>query len=219
MDASLGVDGNLARVCKYNAGGADGRERTAVSDDARADCRRRVVSGAADNRCAGRKSGRFRGLRRDRTGDLRAFIDRCEQGLVDAELLEHLVAPAAVGDIQQTHAGRVRNLGGELAGQAVADEILREKDVTALFIDLRLVVAHPKNLGGGPAGERRIGGQLNQTVLADLLVDLVALLAGALVAPDDAAAQNLALAIQHDQTVHLSGQTDAADLGRIRACL
>ena len=91
--------------------------------------------------------------------------------------------------------------------------------MAALRVDLRLVVAHPENLGGRESRQRRVRGDLNQTLRADLLRDFVALGGGALVTPDDGTAQNLAVFIEHDKAVHLAGNTESAHKSRIHAGL
>ena len=96
-------------------------------------------------------------------------------------------------------------LGGIIAGQHEADIVLGQQDVAALGVHIRLVIAHPQDLRKGEAGQGGIGGDGDQLFLADLLVDLVALLGGTLVAPDDGGTQDFVVLIQHDQAVHLAG--------------
>ena len=84
--------------------------------------------------------------------------------------------------------------------------------MTALFVHVRLVVPYPQDLCGSPAGERRVSGDLHQLFSAHNTVHFVHFRSGALVAPDDGLPQDVVVLVQHDQTVHLSGNTDALDL-------
>ena len=87
--------------------------------------------------------------------------------------------------------------------------------MAAFRIDLRLMIAHPENFGRSTASQRGVCCDFDQTLCADFFGNFRALRSGSLVAPDDGTAQDLAVFIEHDKTVHLSGQADALDiLGR-----
>ena len=89
----------------------------------------------------------------------------------------------------------------------------------ALSVDLGLMVPDPEDLGGGKAGEGRVGGDLDQPLGAHFLGDLLALGSGALIAPDDGTAQDFAFLIQHHQAVHLTGDAHALDIAAVHAAL
>lgn len=89
-------------------------------------------------------------------------------------------------------------------GEHVAHIVLGQQNVGALGVELGLVVAHPQNLRGGKACQGGVGGDFKQPLLAHPLGDFLALGGGALVAPDDGAAQQVALLVQHHQAVHLA---------------
>ena len=150
-------------------------------------------------------------------GDLAAFVYPGQQGLVDVQNLQQLVRPAAVGHIQQLHAAGVADLGGIVAGEHIAHIVLGQENVAAAGVNVRLMLAHPHDLGQGEARQGRVGGDADEIVIADLFGDLVALLLGALVAPDDGGAQHLAVFIQHDQAVHLPGNAQGHHVRRVHA--
>ena len=62
-----------------------------------------VVTGAANHRRARRQSGQLRGLLGDIAGNLRRLIHLSQHALVNIQLFQNLVGPAAVGDIQKLH--------------------------------------------------------------------------------------------------------------------
>ena len=150
---------------------------------------------------------------------LAGLIHLGQHGLVDVQDLQQLIAPAAVGHIQQLHAGGIRDLGGIVAGQHEADIILGQQDVAALGVHIGLVVTHPQDLGQGEAGQGGVGGDGDQLFLADLLVDFVAFLGGTLVAPDDGGTQDFVVLIQHDQAMHLTGNAQGHHIVLVHAGL
>ena len=73
--------------------------------------------------------------------------------------------------------------------------------------DLRLVRLHPQQLGQREVGQRRIAGQLDQPLVADLFRQPVALAAASACRTRSAPAAAPAPAlVQHHRAVHLSGQ-------------
>ena len=117
-------------------------------------------------------------------------------------------------DIEELHAARVGDLRRVLARHAEADVILRQEDVTAAAVVLRLVVADPENLRGRETRQRRIRRDLDEALAADALRDFLAFLARALVAPDDGRADDLVLLVEHDEAMHLPREADALDVLR-----
>ena len=77
------------------------------------------------------------------------------------------------------------------------------------------MVAYPKDLGGRKARKGGVRGNLQQAFIAHPLGDLLALLAGTLVTPEDSGTDYPILPIQHDQPVHLAGQPNPPDILRI----
>ena len=71
--------------------------------------------------------------------------------------------------------------------------------------------------GRSEAGKRDVGGVTAQLVLADLVVQVIDLLLGAAVIPQDAGADDLVIFIQHDKAVHLAACADAPDQRGIEA--
>src|SRR5207342_3708266 len=93
--------------------------------------------------------------------------------------------PAPLGDIEEEGAGRVRRVDGPLAGEAIADVVLREHDSVDALVDLGLMAAQPQELGRREARERPVPGQLDQAFEPDQSLDLRALCGRALVVPED----------------------------------
>ena len=215
MHAALGVDGQRVGVCKDHARRANGGKCTSVDHDASADCGCGIVTRAADHDRALGQTGLGCRLCGHTAGDFRALVNLGEQGFINLKLFQHLVRPAAVGYVQQTHTRRIGHLGGVLAGQHQTNIVLGQQDMTALCVNFRLVIPHPQNLAGGKAGQRRVGGQLDQAFLADPLVDFFALFGRASITPQDSRTQDLIVLIQHHKRVHLTGNADALDVRRL----
>ena len=79
----------------------------------------------------------------------------------------------------------------------------------------RIVVADPKQLGEREASDGGVSRELNDTLAADAGVDPIDLRLTALVAPDQAGADYCASGIEHDEAVHLTGETDALNRSAI----
>jgi hypothetical protein len=118
------------------------------------------------------------------------FIEARQQRLVDLQQLQQLVGPRAVRHVEQQHAAGVAHFRRVLAGHAEADVILGQEDVLRLLVDLRLVLAHPQDLGSGEPGEGGVRHQLDQRLApAGLEFDLGALLGRPLVVPQQGRAE------------------------------
>jgi hypothetical protein len=84
-------------------------------------------------------------------------------------------------------------------------------DVLPLFgFDL----PHPEQLGQREVSERRIAGELNQTLGSNGVFQVLHLLLRSLIAPDEGRAHHLVIPIQEDGTMHLPGKADAGNLVR-----
>ena len=57
----------------------------------------------------------------------------------------------------------------------------------------------------------RIGDELDDSFVADGLVEPVGLGLGALVGPDEGGAEDVAIGVEHDAAVHLAGEADGLD--------
>src|ERR1035438_5722622 len=75
----------------------------------------------------------------------------------------------------------------------------------------RFVLSYPEQLGEGEIGERRIAGELDQTIDAEQIGKLLNLRLGALVAPDERGPHDFVLGIKQNRAMHLPGESDAGD--------
>src|SRR5207245_4966339 len=62
--------------------------------------------------------------------------------------------------------------------------VFGQQDVPGTGVHLRLVLGHPKYLGGGEAGQRVVARDLDEPLPAQTPADFFALLSGPLVVPD-----------------------------------
>ena len=116
--------------------------------------------------------------------------------LVDRHVrcIEQQFRPRASGDVQPVGAGRIRHVGGIVAGHAVADVVLRQQHLGDLRKHFRLVLFYPHELGCGITRQRHIAGQRHGTGL--LRHDLLAFAERARIIPQDAGTQHLAGGIE-----------------------
>jgi hypothetical protein len=127
----------------------------------------------------------------------------------DLERRHDLVRPAALLDVEEQGPGRVRGVDAVLAGQAEEHVVLRQQDAARRGEDLRLVPAEPEELRCGEARQRPVAGQLDEPLEADAPLDLGALLARALVVPEDRRSQYPVVLVEADEPMHLARKTEA----------
>ena len=120
---------------------------------------------------------------------------------VDVQLLQDFLAPAAAGHVPAAACRRRRETSvAELAGVHVAHIVLGQAECGRTWRRARAGGCRtPQNLRGGKAVKAGLAVIFNQPLLAHPLGDSLALGGGALVAPDDGAAQQVALLVQHHQ--------------------
>ncbi len=121
----------------------------------------------------------------------------------------------AVGDVEEEGAAGLLHVDGVLAGEAEADEVLGAEDVGDAGEDFGLVGAHPEEFGEGEVGQGGVAGEFDEAGAADGGFEPVALGLGALVAPDEGGAEDLAVGVEHDAAVHLAGEGDGLDVGAV----
>ena len=199
MDAAARVAGGRVAVGEDDAAGAQRRADDAGRDDAVADSAGGLIPPTADDRDAGAEAEGRCAFLVERAGDLGRFVESREESFVDVEKAEEFVGPGAAGDVEQERAAGVANFGGVFAGHAVADVILGEEDVSGLFVDFGFVLADPEDFGGGEAGERGVGDELDQRLApAGFGFDFKTLIGGALVVPEERGAKGFFVVAEED---------------------
>ena len=132
----------------------------------------------------------------------------------ELERVEHLVAPAAPGDVEEQRPRCVGDVDRTRAGEPQPHVVLRQQHVRDSRVDVGLVAAYPEQLRSREAGQRAIAGQRDQPLEPDPRLDLLALRTGALVVPENRRAQHPLLGVEAHEPVHLTGE---ADPGRLDA--
>ena len=166
----------------------------------------------------GGQTQRLGGVGGQRADRLPAFKQFGQLGFAHTAEVQHLAAPAFMLYVQQKHTRSVRVIGAVDAGQLIVDVILRQHDFFHARKVFRLVVAQPKQLGRGESGKGDVRGVPAQGILADDFIQVVYLLLGAPVIPQDAGADDGIIGIQHDQPMHLPACADALYLRGVKAC-
>ena len=80
---------------------------------------------------------------------------------------------------------------------------------------IRLILGHPQQLGGGEARKGDVGGVAAEHLPAHLMVEPVHLGGSAAIVPQNGGAQHLPLVVQSHQAVHLAPHPDARHLGGV----
>jgi hypothetical protein len=157
VDTSELVGSVFGKRCEDDAGGTEHERRRSRAGDADAESGRLLVS------CAGSDGDAARRLPRDLLG-----FEGGRQPVVGyREHVDHLVAPAAPGDVEEQRARSIRDVDRPRTGQPEPDVVLREADPRDPRVGVGLVLAEPEELRRGEAGERAIARELDQAVEAD----------------------------------------------------
>ena len=83
--------------------------------------------------------------------------------------------------------------------------------MSAFGVQFWFMTADPQDLTGGESCKRRIRSNLNEPLAANKRSDLLTLLRGSPVAPDNAAPKRLASLVKHDKPMHLSRKANPLD--------
>jgi len=84
---------------------------------------------------------------------------------------------------------------------------------------LRFAIADPKQFREREIGEGRIAREFDEARKTGILRKLLRLFFGALIAPDDGGSNDVAVAIEQNRAMHLTGETDAGDVFSGSACV
>ncbi len=170
MQPSLRIHRRPVGRGKHYAAGADRRRNGPRRQDPHAHRARALIARTRRHRRA-LPSARSPALPRRRSARrppaLRTAAAASSIGMPAASATSR--APAPVGHVQQQRPAGLLHVDRELAGQPVTDIVLRAQHVRDLREDLRLVLAHPEQLGQRKVRQRRIRDQLYQPRAADLL--------------------------------------------------
>ena len=197
---------------KDHAAGANGGKGIPLGENTGSNGGRGVVTATAryGNPCG--ETCFFGGVFCDIARDIGALIDLCEKVQGNLQGIADLLAPLALGNVEELHSRGVGHLGGIFSRQLEADIVLGKENMSAFRKILGLVLLYPKKLGGCKAGQCGVGGDLDQPFSANARFDLAAFLGGSLIAPKNGGANDLVVLIQKHQTVHLPRKSHAHDL-------
>ena len=213
----VGVDAEFVGRDEDRAGRAQADVAAARANRAGADRRRGVVT------CARHDLDRFRKAKCpcrlfcQRADDLEALKEPRHLRFGNAADVQHFLRPALVLYVEQQHAGGVGIITGMDAGELIGQIVLREHDLCDSPEVLRLVFAHPEELRCGKAREGDVRRQSRELVLADGIVEIVDLLEGTAVIPQNRRADDVIHLIQRNKTMHLAACADTCYLICIKA--
>ena len=213
----IGVDAKFVGRDEDRPGRAERDIAAARADCVGADRRRGVVTCARHDLDRFRKAERLCRFLRQCADDLEALKELRHLRFGNAADLQHFLRPALVLDIQKQHTRSVGIITGVDASELVGQIVLREHDLCDSPEVLRLIFAHPEELWRGEAREGDVGRQRGELVLADGIVEIVDLLEGTAVIPQNRRADDVIGCIQRNKAVHLPAGADARDQFCVKA--
>ena len=206
VDGALRV--RVKSLCrgKEHAGRSQRHESRARLHNAHANRRGRVVTAPARDDDIFREPPARRDLRPQPAGDLRTFDQPRHLRAIKPRRTEQRVGPIARGDVQPAGPGRIRHLRDMLPGQPEPQVVLGEQHLGDLLEDMRLVAAHPVELGRGEARKDDVAGDLAKLRIG---IERRGLGMAARIIPQHAGAQHLAGGIKQRRAMHLPRKANA----------
>ena len=208
LDAPLRVDHRGFAGREHDTARADRSAHPPRLHHAAADGCGGVVATTGGNRQTGRHSDRSGDRRRDLAGDVRALVYGGQPFDGDLETVQHICGPCARAEIEQERPGCIRRVGGELASQPKADEVLGQQDVADGSISVGFFVTQPQDFWSLKSSDGGIARDFEQSLTADLLIDGFALACGSLVVPEQGGPDDLARAVEEDGPMHLTREAE-----------
>ena len=202
-DGSAGSQGNVAHIVAYGTGSHCCRSVVA--------CACCYLTGCGDTQLCS-------DLRKNGSDCLIGLIAGGQLILGNTADVAHLLGPLAILHVKYQHTGRIGYVGAVYAGELVCDIILGQHDLCDLRKVLRLVVLHPQDLRSGKACKCNVRCVLGKFLLADHIVQIVSLLRGTSVVPENRGTNHIVILIQDHKTVHLTAEADACHLTLVHAC-
>ena len=101
------------------------------------------------------------------------------------------------------------------ACQFVCDIILGKHDLCDLCKIFRLLILHPEDLRRRKSRKCNICGILGELLLADDIVQIIRLLRGTSVIPENCGTDHVVLLVEDHKPVHLSAKADACHLALV----
>ena len=215
MQGTVAVHAHLRHGEEDRSTRAEGEIALSLAHASHAHGRRLVVAGSGNHLHAGGEVEICGRLGREGAHDPGTLVDVRQLGLGQAALGEHLSRPTSVGDVEQQRAARVGDVSAEHARETPRQVVLWQHDAGDARIGLRLVLAHPDDLGRRESRERDVAAAPRELLGADAFVELVAHGLAAPVVPEDGVANRLPPLVERHQPVHLAAKGDACDaIGR-----
>ena len=216
MERIVGINAELVSGDEDGAGSAQGDVAAACAHNAGTHSSSGVVAGAAHHLCGSGDAQCGSHFGQDSAYHFIAFVQAGHLLFGNAADLQHFLAPALVLHVQQQHTGSIGIVTAMHTGEDIVDVVLGQHDLCDLRKVLRLFFLHPQDLGSCEAGEGDVGSEGRQLLLADDTVQVINLLGGTAVIPQDGGADDIVLRIQNHQTVHLAAAADTGHLAAVK---
>ena len=217
VERIVGINTEFLRRDKHGAGSSEGNVASTFTDHTSAHRSSGIVT------CTGAdfdRSGNTQfccNIRVNSADAVVAFVQPRHLGFCDTADGEHFLAPALVAYIQKQHAGGIGIIAAMYPGEDIVDIILGEHDLGDLRKVFRLILLHPEDFGGGKTGKCNVCSQCGKLVLADLVVEVIHLLGGSAVIPEDGRTDDLVIFVQHHQAMHLTAAADTGNAGCVKS--
>ncbi len=204
VDPTLAVRQEAVRRSQHHPGGPEDDRQRAGASDPPAHGGSGLVAGTGGHRHT-----------LEAPHDIAALAELGKPRRRDLQLGEKLVAPAALGDVEEERPRGIGHVDAMPAGEPIAHVVLGQGDLPDAGVGRRLVLPHPEQLGGGEAGQGAVAGEPDETIAAASGLQRGALRRGALIVPEDRRADHLPAGVEAHQPVHLAGEADTEDLGHL----
>ena len=101
------------------------------------------------------------------------------------------------------------------AGEHIVQVVLGKHDLVDSGEQVRLVLSHPKELWGGEASKRNVGGVRRELVPANHFIQIIHLFGGPAIVPKNRGPKNPVFPVQGHKSVHLPAAADSGNLASV----
>ena len=210
VDPGLRIIVHLPGYAVYDAGRAGGRGDLSRLEDIEGQGVVGLVSGAVGDRGTFGEAQFFGGGAADPALLGERGYDVGEDVPAEAEFIQQEIRHASFLEVPEHALGQAAHGRAGRSAEFQGDVVARQHDLVDAFVQARLILLDPGQLGGG-----EIAGRVEQVgqaaFFSEMPESLLAVGDGPRVAPDDRRAERLPVLVHADQAVHLVGDADGSD--------
>ena len=200
---------------KDGSTGSKGDITSSVSDSSSSHCCCRIVTGTCYDFHCFREAQFFCHFRQNCSYNFITFKDLWYLRFSDTTDIQHFFRPAFILYIKDQHTGCIGYICAVYTRQLKCNVVLWQHDHFGSCKILRFLFLHPEDLRSGKSCKCNVGCILGQCLFSDHIIQIICLLLGTSIIPQNCRTDNVIIFIQSNHSMHLSTKTDTCNLALI----